>query len=51
MGGLSSHPVTLVLALVSMIVWSAGNRNKNKKVVCVGLGLSLIATVTFFLNI
>ncbi len=48
---LSGHPVTVVLALISMAVWTAGNRNGNKKLVKVGIGISIIATGTFFLNL
>lgn len=45
-----NHPVTIVLALVSMVVWAWGNRNGSKKVVYVGIALSVIATGTFFLG-
>ncbi|MBO4419971.1 MAG: hypothetical protein J5789_09145 [Oscillospiraceae bacterium] len=48
---LSSHPVTIALALVSLFVWTSGNRSKNKKLVFIGIGISVVATVTFFLGI
>ena len=48
---LSGHPVTVVLALISMAVWAAGNRNGNKKLVKLGIVISIIATGTFFLNL
>ena len=51
MNFLSAHPVTIVLALISMVVWTTGNRNQNKTLVWVGIGLSAAATVTFFLGI
>ena len=51
MGKLTGRPVTLVLALLSAIVWSAGNRNRNKKLVYAGVALSVIAVVTFFLGV
>ena len=51
MNFLSAHPVTIALALISMAVWTAGNRNQNKKLVWVGIGFSAAATVTFFLGI
>ena len=47
---MENHPVTIALALVSMIVWALGNRNGSKKMVYVGIGLSVIATGTFFLG-
>ena len=47
----ASHPVTIVLALLSMFVWTAGNRNASKKLVYIGIGLSVAATITFFLRI
>ena len=48
---LSAHPITIGLALVSAVVWTAGNRNHNKTLVYVGIALSVAATVTFFLGV
>ena len=47
---LSSHPIAIGLALVSLIVWTSGNRNQNKKLVWIGIGLSAAATIAFFLG-
>ena len=35
---LSSHPIAIGLALVSLIVWTSGNRTQNKKLVWIGIG-------------
>ena len=51
MGFLSEHPVTITLALASMMVWTSGNRNGNKKLVYIGIALSVAATMTFFLGV
>ncbi len=51
MNFLSAHPVTIVLALISMVIWTTGNRNQNKKLVWVGIAFSVAATVTFFLGL
>lgn len=51
MNFLSAHPVTIILALISLVIWTAGNRSGNKKLVYVGIALSVLATVTFFMNI
>lgn len=48
---LTSHPVTIALALVSMMIWASGNRNKNQKLIYIGIAFSLVATATFFLGI
>ncbi len=50
MGIFSEHPVTIVLAFVAMVIWTAGNQSKNKKLVYIGILISLIATVSFFLE-
>ena len=50
MGILSGHPVTIALAIVSMIVWTIGNYQKEKKFVYIGISLSLAALVTLFLG-
>lgn len=47
----SSHPVTIILALLSLFVWTAGNRNQSKRLVYIGIGLSVAATATFFLGV
>lgn len=47
----ASHPVSLFLALGSLFIWTAGNRNRSKKLVYIGIGLSVAATVTFILRI
>ena len=51
MGFLSAHPVTIALALVSMMIWTSGNRNGNQKLVYIGIAISIAATVTFLLGI
>ena len=48
---LLARPVTIPLALISMWVWSAGNRNGNKRMVYAGIAISAAATITFFLGI
>ena len=50
MGILSEHPVTIVLAFVAMVIWTAGNQSKNKKLIYIGILISLFATVAFFLE-
>ena len=50
MNFLSSHPFAIGLALVSMVVWTSGNRNQNKKLVWIGIGLSAAATIALFLG-
>ena len=47
---MSGHPVTIALAILSMIVWTMGNYKKEKKFVYIGIGLSLAALVTLFLG-
>ena len=48
---LSAHPLTIGLALVSIVIWTMGNRDQNKKLVWIGVGFSVAATITFFLGI
>ena len=48
---LSAHPLTIGLALVSMVIWTMGNRDQNKKLVWIGVGFSVAATITLFLGI
>lgn len=50
MSFLSSRPVTVCLALVAAVVWAAGNRNKNRTLVGVGIALTAAAAVTYFLG-
>ena len=50
MNFLSSHPIAIVLALASMVVWTSGNRSQNKTKVWIGIGLSAAATVAFVLG-
>lgn len=47
---LSAHPITIALAVVSAVIWTAGNRSQNKKLVFIGLGLSLAAIAAFVLG-
>ena len=47
----SAHPLTIVLALVSIVIWTSGNRSRNKTQVYIGIALSVAATVTFFLGL
>ena len=47
---LSAHPVTISLAVVSAVIWTAGNRNQNKLLVFAGLALSLAAIAAFVLG-
>lgn len=51
MSFLSGHPVTIGLAILSMIVWTMGNYKKEKKLVYVGMALSLAALATFFFGL
>ncbi len=44
------HPVTIALAIASLIVWTMGNVKENKKFVYIGIGLSLVALATPFLG-
>ena len=44
---LSAHPITIALAVVSAVVWTAGNRNQDKRLVIAGLVLSIAAIVAF----
>lgn len=48
---LSSHPLTLVLALLSLVYWTAGNRNGSRKLVYIGVGLTAAALLTFFFGL
>ena len=48
---LTNHPITIGLALVSAVLWGAGKRNGNKRLVAVGIALSAAATVTFILRL
>ncbi len=50
MGIFSEHPVTLVLAFVALVIWTTGNQSKNKRLIYIGILISLIATVAFFLE-
>ncbi len=47
---LSAHPVTIALAIVSAVVWTAGNRNQNKRFVLIGILLSVAAIAAFVLG-
>ena len=51
MNFLYAHPVTIALAMLSMVIWTTGNHKNNKKLVWIGIGLSIAATVTFFIGI
>ena len=48
---LSQHPVTISLALASMMVWTSGNRNKNKKLIYIGIALSALAILAYILGL
>ena len=47
---LSAHPVTIALAIVSAVVWTAGNRNQNKRFVLIGILLAVAAIAAFVLG-
>lgn len=47
---LSAHPITICLAIISAVIWTAGNRSRNKIQVLIGLVLSIAAIVTFVLG-
>ena len=47
---LSAHPITIALALISAVIWTAGNRSRDKRLILAGLALSLAAIVTFVLG-
>ena len=47
---LTAHPITIALAVISAVVWSAGNRNQKKSLVIAGIVLSLAAIVAFVLG-
>lgn len=44
---LSAHPITIALAVISAVIWSAGNREQNKKYVWIGIALSVAAMIAF----
>ena len=44
---LSAHPFTIALAVISAVVWTAGNRNQDKRLVIVGVVFSLAAIAAF----
>ena len=47
---ITAHPITLCLAIVSAVVWTAGNRSQNKSQVLIGIVLSLAAIAAFVLG-
>ena len=51
MGFLAGHPVTIALAVASLIIWTIGNYQKEKKYVYIGVGLSLAAILTFLFGL
>ncbi|MDD7772468.1 MAG: hypothetical protein ACI3VX_00775 [Faecousia sp.] len=44
---LTEHPVTIALALVAVIVWTMGNYLKKKFLIYIGIGLTVLAVLTF----
>ncbi len=44
---LSAHPITIALAVISAVIWSAGNRNQDRRYVWIGIALSVAAMVAF----
>lgn len=44
---LSAHPITIALAVISSVIWTAGNRRQDKRLVLAGLALSLAAIAAF----
>ena len=47
---LSAHPITICLAVISAVIWSAGNRSQNKTQVLIGIVLSVAAIIAFVLG-
>lgn len=47
---LSAHPVTIALAAVSAVIWTAGNRSQKKGLVLAGVALSIAAIAAFVLG-
>lgn len=47
---LTAHPVTIALAAISAVLWSIGNRNQDKRLVIVGVVLSVAAIAAFILG-
>ncbi len=43
----SAHPITILLAAVSAVIWTAGNRSRNKTQVIIGVALSVAAIAAF----
>ena len=50
MDALRSHPITLTLALIALVIWTLGNYRKQRVLVIIGMILSGAALVTFFLE-
>ena len=44
---LSAHPVTIALAVISAVIWTAGNRRRDKRLILGGLAFSLAAIAAF----
>ncbi len=44
---LSAHPITITLAVISAVIWTIGNRSRDKRFVIAGAVLSVAAIVAF----
>ena len=45
-----SYPVTIVLALAAIVIWTIGNRRSNKKYVWIGVALTIAALFTYIMG-
>lgn len=46
-----SFPITIILALVSLFVWTVGNKMQNKRLIYIGIFFSVAAILTLFLRL
>ena len=47
---LGAHPATFVIALAAFVVWMLGNLRKIKRLVKIGILLTIAAAVVFLLG-